>query len=303
MEKSAVSGGGTTPPPPPSGEWVLYDDADPPKPIANFIPIVTAAVTRYTDGSEPESAVEIVVEFADSTHSEPFIVPMAKIEEFNWLQIPGCLLHAPAARAKKYLAQQICGALPSVPTKTVYRINKLGNCNIAGEHVYSIGAEVIRPCSEANENPEIELAPSPFKLDYDSNLPEDSVAVGMMELIGLFANAGRVMLAHTLLYFMSAVYADVWKFPCFCVFLYGHTDAKKTTTSAFLAQLYNRKKGIENPVRLNASIPAAVDILYEKADCVVVLDDLFPADSSDIRRKQTSYQKSIGVSKKFERGR
>jgi hypothetical protein len=70
------------------------------------------------------------------------------------------------------------------------------------------------------------------------------------------------------------------------VFLHGLTGTKKTTLAAFITQIYNRAKGIMSPVRLNASLPAAVAVLYEKADCAVVLDDLFPTDDKERRRQQ-----------------
>jgi hypothetical protein len=70
------------------------------------------------------------------------------------------------------------------------------------------------------------------------------------------------------------------------VFIYGPTGNKKTTYAAHQTQLYNRDKLVESPVRLNASIAAAVTLLYEKSDCVIVLDDLFPAQSSKIQQQQ-----------------
>jgi hypothetical protein len=74
--------------------------------------------------------------------------------------------------------------------------------------------------------------------------------------------------------------------PRCCVFVHGPTGNKKTTYAAFMTQIYNRDKPLEPLARLNASIPAAVKLLYEKSDCVVVLDDLFPAKDSEIHRKQ-----------------
>jgi hypothetical protein len=70
------------------------------------------------------------------------------------------------------------------------------------------------------------------------------------------------------------------------VFLYGETGKQKTTFSSFMTQLYNRGSGIERPVRLNASTPSAIKLITENQDCVIVLDDLFPADSTQIRKKQ-----------------
>jgi hypothetical protein len=246
---------------------------------------VTASVTRHADGLEPESCVELHLVFPDGTVSKQKLIPLAVIEDYDWLSIPGCLLYPPYRKAKQSLAQGIMEQLTVVPHKNINCISNLGNCNVAGVQTYNAGSEIIMP-SDTKGRPEIEHMSSSYNLDIDPNLTEDAAAAGMMELISLFPNAGRVILTQMLLYLMSAVYTAVWKFPCVIIFLYGMTGSMKTTTSAFLTQLHNRSKGIASLSRLNASIPAALKLLYEKRDCVVVLDDLFPAESKDLKRRQ-----------------
>jgi hypothetical protein len=51
-----------------------------------------------------------------------------------------------------------------------------------------------------------------------------------------------------------------------------------------MTQIHNRNEGISRSPRLNASIAAAEKLLYQKNDCVIVLDDLFPAKSNKIKR-------------------
>jgi hypothetical protein len=72
---------------------------------------------------------------------------------------------------------------------------------------------------------------------------------------------------------------------CYRIRVWGDWD-KKTTTSSFLTQIYNRAKGIDKPKRLNGSIAGAEALLFEKIDCIEVLDDLFPSDFRDIKSKQ-----------------
>ena len=71
-----------------------------------------------------------------------------------------------------------------------------------------------------------------------------------------------------------------------CIYLYGRSGIQKTTYSSFLVQTYDRNSGIKSPSRLNASIPAAVNMLLENPNDVVVMDDLFPADSKRKRGQQ-----------------
>ena len=85
---------------------------------------------------------------------------------------------------------------------------------------------------------------------------------------------------------MRQAYVDAGKEPRVCLFLYGRTGTQKTTIASFLTQIYNRSSGIISPQRLNASIPAAVKIILDACDEVIVLDDLFPADHHSVRSQQ-----------------
>jgi len=163
--------------------------------------------------------------------------------------------------------------------------NQLGTHVIDGVPFFCAGDQVIWPSGVENQ-PNVELVPMPFKLAIDSNMTEREAVVGMFELMSLSPDALRVVLAHSLLYIMRSAYEAVWKAPRCIVFLYGTTGAKKTTISAFLTQIYNRDTGIANLQRLNASIAAAEELLYEKRDCLVVLDDLFPTKLKKNKDKQ-----------------
>lgn len=107
-----------------------------------------------------------------------------------------------------------------------------------------------------------------------------------MEVVRLSPNVGRVVFSHSLLYIMRNVYETAWKAPCCSLFLYGETGTAKTTYATFLTQLHNRSKGIAPPIRLNATIAAVESILFERNDCVVVLDDLFPTEFRDMTNRQ-----------------
>jgi hypothetical protein len=68
--------------------------------------------------------------------------------------------------------------------------------------------------------------------------------------------------------------------------VYDKTGSQKTTYVAFLTQIHNRSQGIANPHRLDSSIPKAEALLYEKSDCVIILDDLFPVKFHDTKNQQ-----------------
>jgi hypothetical protein len=268
----------------------MYDNSEEPKPISNFRPEVIALVNVYADAdTEPVPYVKMRLDFGDGRYSEEFTESLSGVENFNWLSKDIRSRFSPevtASKAWRYLADAVRAALPKAMPRRLYRVNSLGTHIVDGEPVFCTGGGLISPPATNDNRPDIEVAPVPYTLDIDPTLGEAEAAVGMFELISLSPNAMRIIVAHILLYLMRKMYETVWKSPCCCVFLYGLTGTKKTTISALLTQMYNRSKGIESPTRLNASVPAAVSILYEKRDCVVVLDDLFPAESSQVRGEQ-----------------
>lgn len=278
--------GGSEKLPPPEGD----ESAKVKTPMYNFAVDVRKKVNvHYGDGTKLEQRVKYRFVFDADSISDELIDSVSKLENVDFLNKDPRCRYDPAMNPRKvqrYIADSIREALLDAEEETLWISSKLGNDVIAGTPVFNDGRSLIKPLAGIDGDPIIGVAPSPFNLDVDPVLNEEDAAVGMIEIISLFANAGRIILAQMLSFLMSAVYKDAWKSPCSCVFLYGKTGTKKTTVSAFLTQLYNRANGIANPVRLNASIPAAVRILYEKNDCVVVLDDLFPADSKNIQRKQ-----------------
>ncbi len=267
---------------------MIYDDKD--CPIYNFYPRVAAVVNVYTTTeAEPIPHVRLSLDFGDNQPSKEFTIPLAQLDELRWLDKDiRCRFNpkfAPA-RVQRYLTDAIRTALPDAPKERQYQIDRVGVHNINGEIVFCTGRGLIRPSSGVRHRPTILLKPMPYSLDIDPNLSEAEAVAGMLELISLTPGAGRIILAHMLLNIMRHVYKDAWKAPCLCVYLYGKTGTQKTTISSYLSQIYNRSKGIASPVRLNASIAAAVAILKEYIDSVAVLDDLFPADSGQIRWQQ-----------------
>ena len=124
------------------------------------------------------------------------------------------------------------------------------------------------------------------RMDIDPNLSEAEAAAEMLNLIGLCPDPGRIILSQVLVAFMCQAYEDAGKSPSFCVFPYGSSGTQKTTIASFLTQAYNRSTGIIEPTRLNASRASAVEMLMDVADQVKVFDDLFPADSTQVRKNQ-----------------
>ena len=269
-------------------EWLISDDKG--SPICNFEPEVLAVVNVLTIPSN-ESAVHIkmILRFSKTQKSKEFSTPLSDLDNVKWQDIDRlCRFHpkVSTAKAKRYIADVVRKAMPNADDVKQYRITQLGAHDIDGNVVFNTGGELIGSLASQDVRTEVIIEPLPFSLDIDIALTENEAAAGMLELISLSPEAGRVIFAYVLLYIKRKVYEDIWKSPCFIVFLWGLTGTKKTTLSAFLTQMHNRLKGILSPPRLNSSVPAAIKIIYEKNDCVVVLDDLFPAESTSVKKKQ-----------------
>jgi len=273
---------------PKNGGWGISTDGKDPKLCTNFYADVTEKVYIYrVPESKPTTHVTLQARFSDG-ESEAFTVALSDLDKVNWADIDDrCILYpdvAPAT-AQRYIVNHIREKLPDAETKTQYRICKVGNYTVGDESGYCIGGEVLRP-PQADRSIVIEPEGICGTLDYDPDLAEEEAIVDMFELMSLFPNLGRVLLAYNLLFLMWQLYAFAWKAPRFCLYIEGVTGAGKTTVSQFFCQLYNRRKGIEPPPRFDSSPAWLVQNLSELSHCVRVFDDLCPTDAKDVQREQ-----------------
>ncbi len=260
------------------------------KKLCNFelhVECVIKKVDICKGGSK--SYVHVRLEFDDDYSETAVDIPMEEVQKSHWWEREvKCRLNPeiPEAKFRGYLANAVKKAMKDAPEKTIYQLSHTGMSVIKGEAIFCTGLEAIRPPASTISESEVEILQVEKHLDIDANLSEAEAVAEMFDCISLSPDAGRVILAHKLIYLMYQAYVEVGKRPNVCVFLYGETGTNKTTFSAFLTQMYNRDGGIASPLRLNASIAAAVEILSESYDDTIVLDDLFPAGSKSIRRKQ-----------------
>lgn len=258
--------------------------------ICNFTPHVECVeVLCSVEGKEIISQIQMWLDFEDDYPSVTFAVALKEVDRIQWFnQDERCSFNPEIADAKikRFLKHAVSEALKAAPRKKVYQINRLGVSKIEGNAVFSTGQELIKPPDGTGFKFTIDLVPLEQSLDIDPKLTESQAASEMLNLLSLSADSGRVILAQKLVYLMREAYVDAGVKPNVCVYLFGETGTNKTTLSSFLLQMYNRRRGITSPIRLNASIAASVKILSETVDDVVILDDLCPTESRQIRRKQ-----------------
>lgn len=256
--------------------------------ICNFHPCVEQLINCKC-GVESVCHVKIHLNFDDDQHGRSFNIPFSKLESVDWLSMDIRCQFSPnvsSAFVKRSLANIVRQQLPNVPSIDVFQLDRLGVEKINGEVVFCAGDKVIRASPDSISSTKIESLVEDFRLDIDPSLSEAEATCEIFDLMALSPNSMRVILLQVLVYLMRQAYVDAEKEPRICLFLYGRTGTQKTTIASFMTQIYNRSSGISSPKRLNASIPAAVKIVSDACDEVVVLDDLFPTENCSIRRQQ-----------------
>ena len=258
--------------------------------IVNFTIQVLNRVKVVID-DEVIPSVKFKIHFHNGDSSGEIICPLLGpkgLEKLDWYGLhPYITIHRKLSTVRQHLTNYIRSELANVPEITQYHVSSMGAQIIEREVVFNFGGGLIRPSPDTANRPEILVTePQTDKLDIDPNLSEMEAISEMAKVVMLSPDAGRVMFAHTLLYDMRLAFGEAWKPPRFCLFLVDGSGQAKTTYSAFLTQLHNRSEGMKNPVRVDASPAASVDILYSVADCVLVLDDLCPLEDINDMKKQ-----------------
>jgi hypothetical protein len=214
-------------------------------------------------------------------------IPLQGIKKMDWTNIDSrCVLNPDVPKTSEHIANLVHLSAHDAPLEEATIIDRLGTHVIEGKAVFNTGDRLIWP-DNLTDKPNVIWKPTPnIRLAIDPKFSEENAVEGMMRVVDLSPESGKVLFSQGLMYIQLEAFVAVGiKLRCI-VFLHGFTGNKKTTYSAFHSQLHNRNEPLKSPVRLNASVPAAVNLLYEKSDCVVVLDDLFPAKDNEVRRWQ-----------------
>lgn len=258
------------------------------KPLCNFtLNVLGVDEVRFNGVGERIQWVKVCIDFGEKDIANQMIlaIPLEEIYKTCWKDLNTCCRYNPEvseSKVKRYLEDIIRDQIKKVPRRLVEHLTHTGMHNLDDHLVFCTGKSIIQDSAKETGHI-IEIASLEENLDVDDELKECDAAKEMIDFISLSPEAGQIILSYKLGYFMRMAYEKIGKMPRGCIYLHGDTGIQKTTFSSFLTQTYNRSNGIKSPSRLSASIPAAVQILKEEADDVVILDDLFPAESGKIR--------------------
>jgi len=275
-----------------NGKFGIFTDDTVPKLVAKFlVEILGKVVVHRIPETKPTVYVKLRACFEDKSFSDEITVPLSEVDRIKWADVDiRCLLPpgVAEARAQRFITNNIREKLPGVEPDVEYRLNRVGVHIIGSGAVFCGGGdvEVIQPQHPGGNSSVIKSEGIPYSLDFDPELTEEEAVAEMFELISLFPDVGRILLAYNLLYLMRELYVYAWAPPRFCLYVHGITDSRKTTVCTFVSQLYDRSKGIARPPRFDSSPASLVKILYSKSDCVLTIDDLCPSDNKDFERQQ-----------------
>lgn len=237
---------------------------------------------------EIDKIIKLHIQFNDGSSSEQFEVPWQDISKTDWRKFDEkCVYNSEfqTAKVKRFLEENVSDQLSEAHHETEYQVDQCGLYKIDNIPIYCAGQCTILSTSARNLY-KIVLTDKTQCLDIDERLTETDALEKMIGLICLSADVGRIIISYKLVQFMHQAYIVAGIRPGVCLYLYGKTGTNKTTYLCLLTQTYNRGTDIKSPTRLNGSIAAAVNILSEVRDDVVIFDDLCPADSKQIRSKQ-----------------
>lgn len=259
--------------------------------LCNFVPRVVFLDKVYTDTSNRiVDTVRFCLDFGDGNieNEKVYSFPADSIDDIPWEKLDKRCIYKPNVPKKKvarYLGYSVRRALELALVRSVYKVSRAGMHKVDGKPILFTGEEVVS-FSDKDTTIIFETEQVSQKLEVDEELTEEETAAEFFRLLCLSPNPGRVMLAYKLVFFMRLAYVSIGKVPKGCIYLYGQSGTQKTTFSSFLMQTYDRSNDIQSPSRLNASIPAVVNMLLENPNDVVVMDDLFPADSNRKKKQQ-----------------
>lgn len=260
---------------------LVQDVKETPSPCNFVIHVMSVDQIHMNASRESVLEVRICLSFGNGNveNAKVHSIPVDCIDNVHWkeLDIRCCYEpNVPEKKVERYLCYIVRRALSSAPRRTIYRFSHAGMYLLEGKPVFCAGTEVIHDNS-FDSNFLFEPSPMCQKLDVDEKLSEEEAATEFFRLLTLSPDPARIISAYKLGFFMRPAFEKIGKVPKGCIYLQGLSGMQKTTYSSFLVQTYERCSGIKSPSRLNASIPAVVNMLLENPNDVVVMDDLCPA--------------------------
>jgi len=253
--------------------------------IGNFVPIVSTVIELQSD-TQGKQDVELFVLFTDGSCSEPRTISVSKLKDVDWFALDNrCQIDPDCPKAGVYLASIVQLAMQDYEPLRKTSIDQPGVHELDGRAVFCKG-DRLYPESAENDT-EIHFVPPPISLDIDTNLSEQTATKAMLSAVRLHYNVGIMLILQVLLSIMRSVFTSIGIPPSCVLFLVGDSGLGKTQFASLLVQIYNRAKGLAPTTQLTSSFPALKDILSDplNTDQTVLVDDMFPSDITEIRRK------------------
>lgn len=263
-------------------EWFFSDGSE--NPISTFRPRVLSVVNVSNSENEViESLVRIKLCLKDG--EKEVEVRHSELDRMDWFSLDQrCLVNTQRSKTKEYIANFIRSQMAEAPVEVRYKVNRLGICQIEDKIVFIAGDRVIARSSDKNSLPDIDTSEIPFKLDIDTGITPKEAIRGMVELVNLNPEVGKVVIAHVISGITRAAFKEAHFTPSTVLMVVGESGMLKSNYISHLAQLYNRKDEIRPDTRFNSTKRFIEDLLYQHRECTAVIDDLHSAEARGIKR-------------------
>lgn len=277
---------------PPVPDWLFYDESEDPKPVCTFIPEVICLI-KIIGSDEQMENVRVKLHFKDGECTEAEI-PISRLNQVDWFKIDSrCIVNSQHRRVLDYIADSIRAEIYDSPTETMYSFDRLGIHHLGNTVAFAAGDRVITPSSAAKSDLNFKLGQLPFRLDIDSEIPPKEAFKGMVELISLSPEIGRVLVAHVISGITRGAFKEAGITPCAVLVIVGESGMLKSHYVPHMVQLYNRADGIGAVTRFNSTKRYIEDVLYEYSECTAVIDDLHTAESTGIKKRNEDTAEEI----------
>lgn len=259
--------------------------------LGNFIPIVLKKFNVVQSG-EASVFLKVQNKFSDGLEGETFEISLEKLDQIRWTEEVDehCLLNPEISRVREHIASVIClqSSQMEITDGSAFVVERFGGHKVDDTFVFHVGDRLIWPSQmKEEERPKVIFIPENQKrLVVDNTYLEQQADAEMAKIVELCPEVGAVILALNLACLQWQAFEDAGVTPRCSIFLYGETGTKKTTYASFVNQLFNRDLPLERPERFNASVPAMLDIMKNIRHWTQLIDDLYPAGDSEMRRHQ-----------------
>jgi hypothetical protein len=249
--------------------------------LANFCPDIKLRL-KVKEGDSTAHIAKCNLLIAGGKPIEDVEIPLREPKKGDWVNNidSRCIVNPDVTKAAEHLANIVSLSYHDLKERAPLATATITDRNhlyiVEGIPVYHVGDRMIYPdgFDDLENKPNIIFKPlKNTRLAIDADCTEREAYAGLMRIVNL-SNIGELLFSLNLMYVLRDAFVEIGLTPKCSGIIHAKTGWKKTTYGNFCSHIYNRDKPLEPPTRLDSTTPAAVYRLYERDNCLTMLDDL-----------------------------